>query len=74
MRQYTFQIDTFRPFNRKAKCSVPNELSKWSQPAAHTKSGGIVKSLRETVMVEEHTGSRVDIRKGILCLEYSQLS
>ena len=52
----TLKVDGLGTLNRQTQCPVPDELCERSKTTANTESGSVVKSLLETVMVEEDTG------------------
>ena len=66
--QQTFQIDTLWSLNWKTKRSVPDQLGKWSQSSANTKSSSVVQCLVETIVMEKNTRAGVHIRVWVLGL------
>lgn len=66
--QETLEVDALGALNGQTQSTVPDQLGKRSKTTGHTESGGVVKSLVESVVVEQDTGAAVDVGVRVLGL------
>lgn len=68
--QETLEVDTLWSLDRETKGTAPDKLGEWAKSTADTEGDGVVKRLLEAVVVEEDTGSSINIRVRVLGLEH----
>lgn len=62
------QVDTLGALNGQTKSTVPYQLGKRTQCAAHTECDGVVQRLLESIVVEQDTRGSIHVRVGVLGL------
>lgn len=64
--EQSFEINRLWSLDWQSESSVPDELCQWTETSADTESGSVVERVVETVVVEEHTRTAVNIGERIL--------